>query len=94
MEFLKGQLKDTEVLIVEARQYQQENSRVVVPWVFGFTEDARVANRESRLRKPKVLGSVRLPRYKYISCGFQREAFAEENTSACTRRGNLSHRTT
>jgi hypothetical protein len=48
VEFLNGQLKDMEVLIVEARQYQQGGSRIVVPWVFGFTEEARVAKRESR----------------------------------------------
>jgi hypothetical protein len=48
VEFLNGQMKDTEVLIVEARQYQHENARIVVPWVFGFTEDARVAKRESK----------------------------------------------
>lgn len=40
-------MKDTEVLIVEARQYQHGNGRLVVPWVFGFTEEARVAKRES-----------------------------------------------
>jgi hypothetical protein len=48
VEFLNGQMKDTEVLIVEARQYQHENARIVVPWVFGFTEEARVAKRESK----------------------------------------------
>jgi hypothetical protein len=48
VEFLNGQLKDTEVLIVEARQYEHRDARIVVPWVFGFTEEARVAKRESR----------------------------------------------
>ena len=48
VEFLNGQLKDMEVLIVEARQYQQGEARIVVPWVFGFTEEARVAKRESK----------------------------------------------
>jgi hypothetical protein len=31
VEFLNGQLKETEVLIVEARQYRFENTRIVVP---------------------------------------------------------------
>jgi len=48
VEFLNNQLKETEVLLVEARQYQQGNSRIVVPWLFGFSEAARVAKRESR----------------------------------------------
>jgi hypothetical protein len=48
VEFLNGQMKDTEVLIVEARQYLLGNERIVVPWVFGFTEEARVAKRESK----------------------------------------------
>jgi hypothetical protein len=48
VDFMNRQLKDTEVLLVEARQYQQGDSRIVVPWLFGFTEEARVAKRESR----------------------------------------------
>jgi hypothetical protein len=48
VEFLNGQLKDMEVLIVEARQYQHGDARIVVPWVFGFTEEARVAKRDSK----------------------------------------------
>jgi hypothetical protein len=38
-----------EVLIVEARQYEHGDARIVVPWVFGFTEEARVAKRDSKL---------------------------------------------
>ena len=49
VEFLNAQLKDVEVLIVEARQYRHGDARIVVPWVFGFTEDARVAKGHSRL---------------------------------------------
>ena len=48
VDFLNKQLKDTEVFLVEARQYQLDNKRIVVPWLFGFTEEARVAKRESR----------------------------------------------
>jgi hypothetical protein len=55
VEFLNGQMKDTEVLIVEARQYRYEGATIVVPWVFGFTEEARVAKKESRTE----IGSAR-----------------------------------
>lgn len=48
VEFMNSQLINTEVLLVEARQYRQGNNRIVVPWLFGFTEEARVAKRESR----------------------------------------------
>lgn len=48
VEFLNGQSKDMEVLIVEARQYQHGDARIIVPWVFGFTEEARVAKRDSK----------------------------------------------
>jgi len=47
VEFLNGQMKDVELLIVEARLYQEGSSRIVVPWVFGFTEEARVAKQKS-----------------------------------------------
>ena len=48
VEFLNGQTKDMEILIVEARQYQNGNERILVPRVFGFTEAARVAKKESK----------------------------------------------
>ncbi len=48
VEFLNGQLRDLEILIVEARQYEHGDVRIVVPWVFGFTEEARVAKRDSK----------------------------------------------
>ncbi|HEY7392808.1 MAG TPA: hypothetical protein VH640_30085 [Bryobacteraceae bacterium] len=54
VEFLNGQLKDMEVLIIEARQYQYGDARIVVPWVFGFTEEARVAKRESKLETERL----------------------------------------
>ena len=56
VDFMNRQMKDTEVLIVEARQYEQGSSRIVVPWLFGFTEEARVAKRESRAETIRVSG--------------------------------------
>jgi hypothetical protein len=58
VEFLNGQLKETEVLLVEARLYDSPSGRVVVPWLFGYTEQARVAKRESRT-KASLAGTER-----------------------------------
>lgn len=57
VEFLNGQLKETEVLLVEARLYESPAGRVVVPWLFGYTEQARVAKRESRAQVVRQAGS-------------------------------------
>lgn len=54
VDFMNRQMKDTEVLLVEARQYQHGENRIVVPWLFGFTEEARVAKRESRAETIRV----------------------------------------
>jgi len=41
VDFLNKQMERTEVLIVEARQYEHNKMRVVVPSLFGYTEEAR-----------------------------------------------------
>jgi len=41
VEFLNDQMVSTQVLLVEARQYKRGGVRVVVPTLFGFTEQAR-----------------------------------------------------
>jgi hypothetical protein len=41
VEFLNAQMNSVEVLLVEARQYEGNGIRVVVPTVFGFTEQIR-----------------------------------------------------
>lgn len=41
VEFLNKQMERTEVLIVEAKQYEKDDIRVVVPTLFGYTEQAR-----------------------------------------------------
>lgn len=48
VEFLNNQLKETEVLLVEARLYDSPSGRIILPWLFGYSEEARVAKRESR----------------------------------------------
>jgi hypothetical protein len=55
VEFLNNQLVSTDVLLVELRQYVRDGLKVLVPMLFGFTEQARrikqtikVNQRESR----------------------------------------------
>jgi len=42
---LNRQMERSEVLIVEARQYEDTDSRIVVPSLFGYTEEARRVKR-------------------------------------------------
>jgi hypothetical protein len=41
VDFLNRQTERTEILIVEARQFESDGIRIVVPSVFGYTEQAR-----------------------------------------------------
>ena len=41
VDFLNKQMERTEVLIVEAKQYEKDGMRVLVPSLFGYTEQAR-----------------------------------------------------
>ena len=45
VDFLNKQMERSEVLIVEARQYLHEGTRIVVPTLFGYTEEARQVKR-------------------------------------------------
>lgn len=45
VEFLNRQMERSEVLIVEARRYRREGIEVVVPTLFGYTEEARMVKR-------------------------------------------------
>lgn len=45
VDFLNKQMERSEVLLVEARQYSLNGTRVVVPTLFGYTEEARQAKR-------------------------------------------------
>ena len=45
VEFLNKQMVETEVLLVEARQYLQNGIHIVVPTLFGYTEEARLVKR-------------------------------------------------
>jgi len=41
VDFLNGQMERSEVLLVEARQYEYESTKIVTPLLFGYTEEAR-----------------------------------------------------
>ncbi|ODS32062.1 MAG: hypothetical protein SCARUB_02815 [Candidatus Scalindua rubra] len=41
VDFLNRQMERSEVLIVEAKQYEHNGMRVIVPSLFGYTEEAR-----------------------------------------------------
>jgi hypothetical protein len=61
VQFLNDQMTDIDLLIVEARQYelQPDGERIVQPWVFGYSEKARAAKRESKaetVRTSRVKG--------------------------------------
>ena len=42
VDFLNRQLERSEVLLVEARQFSHGDSKIVVPTLFGYTEEARL----------------------------------------------------
>ena len=45
VDFLNKQMERSEVLLVEARQYQANGMRVIAPTLFGYTEQARQVKR-------------------------------------------------
>lgn len=53
VDFLNRQMERTEVLIVEARLYETDETRIVVPSLFGYTEEAR------RIKKVVTLSDSR-----------------------------------
>lgn len=52
VDFLNKQMERTEVLLVEARQYEHEGKRIVVPALFGYTEEARMVKRTVTVNRP------------------------------------------
>lgn len=68
VDFLNRQMERSEVLLVEARQYCRDRLRIVVPTLFGYTEQARL------VKKPvTITTTATLPRRKW-----DRESFFEE----------------
>lgn len=48
--FLNAQMKSSEVVVVEARLYRSGNTKIVVPRLFGFSEEARAIRRDTIIR--------------------------------------------
>ena len=69
VEFLNRQMERSEVLIVEARQYEDAGSRIVVPSLYGYTEEAR--------RIKRTVAVTPQARKKWDKASFARRA--EEN---------------
>lgn len=47
VDFLNKEMEHVYVLLVEARQYQRDGLRVIVPTLFGYTEEARSTKRRA-----------------------------------------------
>ena len=52
VDFLNKQMERSEVLLVEARQFSREGVKVVVPTLFGYTEQARAVKRRVTVTTP------------------------------------------
>jgi len=46
VKFLNSQMERSEILLVEARQYQIGNERIISPAPFGYSEEARSIKRK------------------------------------------------
>jgi hypothetical protein len=51
VDFLNSQMERSEVLIVEAKQYKKNGLKVIVPRLFGFTEEARRIKKSVTINK-------------------------------------------
>jgi hypothetical protein len=54
VDFLNKQMERTEVLLVEAHQFEDAGTRIVVPQLFGYTEEARRAKRAVTVSTPSA----------------------------------------
>lgn len=52
VDFLNRQMERSEVLLVEARQFADGSGRIVVPSLFGYTEQARMVKRSVTVSTP------------------------------------------
>lgn len=55
-DFLNRQMKRSEVLVVEAKQYSNGQSRIVVPCLFGYTEQARLSKETVQVKPADAPG--------------------------------------
>lgn len=57
VDFLNKQMERTEVLLVEARQYEHNGTKIVVPTLFGYTDQARAVKRHVTIANPTSSGA-------------------------------------
>ena len=53
VDFLNKQMERTEVLIVEAKQFKKDEIKIVVPYLFGYTEQARRVKKSVTIKTTK-----------------------------------------
>lgn len=58
VDFLNKQMERTEVLLVEARQYEHNGIKIVVPTLFGYTDQARAVKRHVNVTNPTSSGAI------------------------------------
>lgn len=66
VDFLNKQMERSEILLVEAKLYNDGNSKIVIPTLFGYTEEAR------RVKRPNPVTTT-LPRKKWDKISFFEE---------------------
>lgn len=79
VEFLNRQMERTEVLIVEARQFDLDGRRLVIPSLFGFSEEAM------RVKRAAAAGSARGAWTADTFAAAAREALSEAEFRAVDR---------
>lgn len=65
VDFLNRQMERSEVLLVEARQYSRAGTTIVVPTLFGYTEEARLVKRSVTITT--AAGRKRWDRASYLA---------------------------
>ncbi len=73
VDFLNKQMERTEVLLVEAKQYELDGTIVIVPFLFGYTEEAR------QIKRSVVVSSRNQSRRKWNEMTFFNEIKNELN---------------
>lgn len=77
VEFLNNQMDRTEVLIIEARQYTKDSLHLIVPSLFGYTEQARQIKQVASIRTSEERRSWdRQSALEYISGNAPKEMLA------------------
>jgi hypothetical protein len=66
VEFLNSQLERTEVIIVEAKQYENADVRFVIPTIWGYTEKARRVKKNTTITSSSAGGRKKWSLEKFL----------------------------